>query len=141
MTNELKHLQEYIVLLKRIDQAIDALDKHDRNGGYGDMAQNFETIERERVTKDLFRIVENDIAKIKNTPKKMGRSKRLFSRREVIKANFLYYTNQRTITDVAKIMGVSPPVVERYLFKTKNEYETVSDKWSALDENEKVESL
>ena len=75
--------------------------------------------------------------------KKAGRPRRLFTRQETVKANFLYFTNQRTITDVAKIMGASPPTVDRYLFKTKAEYERVSDEWqqNKLDDRDLIEGV
>jgi intein-encoded DNA endonuclease-like protein len=71
----------------------------------------------------------------------MGRKKRLLTRKEIIRANFFYYTNQRNLTDVAKIMEISPSIIDRYLFKNKNEYYDVSEKWNGLDENEKVEAI
>jgi hypothetical protein len=61
--------------------------------------------------------------------KTRGRPKRAFTRREVVKINFLYYTNDRNITDVSKIVAASSQTVCKYLFKSKSEYEQVTDTW------------
>lgn len=60
-----------------------------------------------------------EIDKVK---KRQGRKKKVLSMQEIEKINFLYHTNERNITDIAKIMGYSPPVVERHIFYSK-------DKW------------
>lgn len=75
--------------------------------------------------------------------KKNGRNKRQFTRNEIIRANFLYYTNDRNLTDIAKIMKASPPVIYRYLFKNKNEYYRVADEWTeaGFSDDEKVEAI
>jgi hypothetical protein len=58
-----KKLEGYTPYLKAIDKAIDDLDKYDRDGGYGDMAQNFENAERERITKRLYALIKKDLKK------------------------------------------------------------------------------
>lgn len=57
-------LEGYKPLLKQIDKAIDALDRYDREGGYGDMAQNFEDVDRERHTHRLYKMIEQDLRKV-----------------------------------------------------------------------------
>jgi hypothetical protein len=47
----------------------------------------------------------------------------------VVKANFLYFTNDRNITSISKIMGCGAQIVARYLFKSKSEYEKITDSW------------
>jgi hypothetical protein len=55
-----KKILGYLPLLNKIEDAIEALDKYDRKGGYGDMAENFETPDRERVVEILIKMVGKD---------------------------------------------------------------------------------
>lgn len=60
--SERKKLEGYKPYLKAIDKAVDALEKYDRNDGYyGDMAQNFEDATRDRLTKRLYKLINDDI--------------------------------------------------------------------------------
>lgn len=55
--------------------------------------------------------------------KKKGRQPIALPVKTVQKVNFLWFTNQRNLTDIAKIVGHSPPVVQRHLFKYRSEWE------------------
>ena len=50
--------------LNAIEDAIEALDKYDRSGGYGDMAQNFESAERVRFTEILLKMIGEDLCRL-----------------------------------------------------------------------------
>lgn len=56
---------------------------------------------------------------------------------KISRINFLYWVNDRNMTDIAKIIGHSVPVCERYRFKTRREYET----WSNLEEPTTVKEV
>jgi hypothetical protein len=46
---------------------------------------------------------------------------------KVAKINFLYWVNDRNMTDISKIVGHSVLVCERHRFKTRTAYETWND--------------
>lgn len=51
-----------------------------------------------------------------------GRRRKELHPREINKINFLWYVNQRNLTDISKIVKYSPPVVERNIFPTRDEW-------------------
>lgn len=62
--DEVTRLKGYLPLLKDIDRAIDRLEEYDRDFNrscYGDMAQNFENAERERLTVRLRKMIKQAI--------------------------------------------------------------------------------
>jgi len=65
ITTDFLKLKGYLAHLKTINLAIDALDKFDRDGGYGDMAKNFEDADGNRITKRLYDLVRNDMTSAK----------------------------------------------------------------------------
>ena len=56
-------------------------------------------------------------------PNRGGRNPIVWTPREIQKANFLWYTNARNITDISKALGYSAPVVERNIFPTRSQWE------------------
>jgi hypothetical protein len=53
----------YRKYIHAIEDAVEALDKYDRAGGYGDMAQNFETSDRSRITTELLKMIGDQITR------------------------------------------------------------------------------
>lgn len=60
-----------------------------------------------------------------------GRKKIELSPNKIFRINFLYYTNDRNLTDIAKIVGHSPPVCERHILGTRREFNEWYDRMVA----------
>lgn len=52
-----------------------------------------------------------------------GRKRKELSPREIQRINFLWFVNQRHITDISRILKYSVPVIERNLFPTRREWD------------------
>lgn len=55
------------------------------------------------------------------------RKRKVLEPKAINKINFLWYVNQRTMTDICRIIGSSTPVVDRNLFPSRADWE----KWEA----------
>lgn len=62
----------------------------------------------------------------------MGK-KKVLDDQKISRINFLYWVNERNLTDIAKIIGHSPPIIERHRFKTREAYESWNDKLIAVE--------
>lgn len=62
----------------------------------------------------------------------MGK-KKVLDDQKISRINFLYWVNERNLSDIAKIIGHSPPIIERHRFKTREAYESWNDKLIAKE--------